>query len=142
MWFAVEFKSEFIFPIAVNASSVFWSCMSNWFLIAAISYKEIRFIEFTLGDAGEGGLGGSGQTRQTPSRSYQLPFCGGCTKQFQISWLFLIWSLLSYGKFIFHFFFVISAKKVMSNKFFALTKNDFFHENGQKHVLPFFVSIM
>ena len=56
---------------------------------------------------------------------YQLPFCGGCTNQFQISWLFQSISLLSSGEVIFHFFFVISTKKLPSKFFFDLKNNNF-----------------
>ena len=44
-----------------------------------------------------------GLARPSP-RGYQLPFCGGCTNQFQICWLFPTTFLLSCGKVIFHFF--------------------------------------
>ena len=49
---------------------------------------------------------GGGGSAQTPTWRYQLPFSGGCNKQFQISWLFTITSVLSSGKVIFHFSFL------------------------------------
>ena len=71
--------------------------------------------------------------RQTPPWRYQLPFCGGCTIQSQISWLFQIWYLHSSGKVIFHFFGNFYKKKVVE-KFFRHKKEWFFEENGQKHI--------
>ena len=65
-------------------------------------------------------------------RRYQLPFCGGCTNQSQISWLFQIWSLLSSGKVIFHFFCNFYEKNGVKI-FFQPKKERFFDENGQKH---------
>ena len=58
-----------------------------------------------------------------------------CTNQFQISWLLQFTSLLSSGKVIFHFFFVISTKNYIEI-FFRSKKEWFFDENGQK---PFFL---
>ena len=74
-----------------------------------------------------------GGSARTPPWRYQLPFCGGCTIQSQISWLFQIWYLLSSGKVIFHFFLVTSTKKMASKIFFAIKKERFFEKNGQKH---------
>ena len=73
-----------------------------------------------------------GGSARTPPRLYQLPFCGGCTNQSQISWLFPIWSLLSSGKVIFHFFCDVYEKNAVKI-FFRPKKERFFDKNGQKH---------
>ena len=56
----------------------------------------------------------------------------GCTNQPQISWLLPIWSLLSSGKVIFHFFCNFHKKNGVKI-FFRPKKERFFDENGQKH---------
>ena len=71
---------------------------------------------------------------RTPPRRFQPPLCGGCTNQSQISWLFPIWSLLSSGKVIFHFFCNFFKKNAVKI-FFRPKKERFFDENGQKHCL-------
>ena len=75
-----------------------------------------------------------------PSWRYQLPFCGGWTNQFQIFWLFPIWSLLSCGKVIFNFF-CNFYQKITFKFFFHPKKEWFFHENGQKHIFYTNISI-
>ena len=76
---------------------------------------------------------------------YQPPFCGGCTNQFQISWLFPNTSLLHLVKSFFSFF-VISTKKLPSKKIFTLKNNNFFMKMVKNiffsQILAFFVSIM
>ena len=60
---------------------------------------------------------------------YQPPFCGG-TNQFQISWLFPIWSLLSSGKVNFHFFCNFYKKNAV--KFFFTQKRMIFWQKWLK----------
>ena len=61
---------------------------------------------------------------------YQPPFCGG-TNQFQISWPFPIWSLLSSGKVIFHFF-CNFYKKITVYFFFSPWKRTIFSRKWSK----------
>ena len=95
-----------------------WSCVSCF----ARSFSSVHFFSTKLTN--------SLNPIRTP-RCYQPPFCGGCTNQFQISWLFPITSLLSSGKVIFHFF-VISTKKSPSNFFFHPKKRKIFWRKWSK----------
>ena len=111
--------------------SILWNCktlddlenVNNQLTIKCLESNDFKIITIwlwylTLSNPG-------GVSDQTPPWRYQLPFCGGCTNQFQISWFFPITFLLLYGKVIFYFFFVISTKKLLSKFLFALKKNKF-----------------
>ena len=95
-------------------------------LFSVLTHQERMKIQLTLYHVGGG-------SARTPPWRYHLPFCGGCTNQFQISWLFPITSLLSSGKVIFHFFFCNFYKKITVKIFFRPKKQRFFDKNGQNH---------
>ena len=72
-----------------------------WFSLRAFR-SQARYIEFKC----QRGLTlyRAGIPSPPLALSATTQLCGGCTNQSQISWLFQIWSLLSSGKVIFHFF--------------------------------------